>query len=130
MKIMVPSVIVPFIVVLLTALSIVAHTPDDRPPAARPVSATGMMTVAQFQALPSKPADYRLSYGDDANQFGDLRVPQGVGPYPVAILIHGGRWKAEYAKLGELGPMADALKAKGIATWNIEYRRLAQAGSG
>jgi pimeloyl-ACP methyl ester carboxylesterase len=26
--------------------------------------------------------------------------------------------------------MADALKAKGIATWNIEYRRLGQAGSG
>jgi acetyl esterase/lipase len=26
--------------------------------------------------------------------------------------------------------MGDALKAKGIATWNIEYRRLGQAGSG
>jgi acetyl esterase/lipase len=26
--------------------------------------------------------------------------------------------------------MADMLKAKGIATWNIEYRRLPQAGSG
>ena len=26
--------------------------------------------------------------------------------------------------------MADALKAKGIATWDIEYRRIGQAGSG
>jgi acetyl esterase/lipase len=26
--------------------------------------------------------------------------------------------------------MADALKAEGIATWNIEYRRLSQSGSG
>jgi acetyl esterase/lipase len=26
--------------------------------------------------------------------------------------------------------MGDALKAKGIATWNIEYRRLGQPGSG
>ena len=29
-----------------------------------------------------------------------------------------------------LAPMADALKAEGIATWNIEYRRLSQSGSG
>ncbi len=130
MKIMVSSVMGPFIIGLLSVLSIVAQTPNDRPPAARAVSAATVMTVAQFQALSSKPADYRLSYGTQANQFGELRIPPGAGPYPVAVLIHGGCWKAEYAKLGELGPMADALKAKGIATWNIEYRRLAQAGSG
>src|SRR5271157_3881178 len=93
----------------LTALGVVAQTPSDRP--------AGLMTPAQFKALPSKPADYRPSYGTDANQFGELRVPAGVGPYPVAILIHGGCWKAELANLGDLSPMADALKAKGIATW-------------
>jgi acetyl esterase/lipase len=107
---------------LLTALGVVAQTPGDR--------AAGLMTPAQFQALPSKPADYRLSYGTDPSQFGELRVPSGVGPYPVAILIHGGCWKAELATLRDLAPMADALKAKGIATWDIEYRRLGQAGSG
>jgi len=117
MKIMLVSVIG-----LLTALGVVAQTPSDR--------AAGLMTPAQFQALPSKPADYRLSYGTDANQFGELRVPSGVSPYPVAILIHGGCWKAEYSTLRDLAPMADTLKAKGIATWNIEYRRLPQAGSG
>jgi acetyl esterase/lipase len=117
MKIMLVSVIG-----LLTALGVVAQTPSDR--------AAGLMTPAQFQALPSKPADYRLSYGTDANQFGELRVPSGVSPYPVAILIHGGCWKAEYSTLRDLAPMADMLKAKGIATWNIEYRRLPQAGSG
>jgi acetyl esterase/lipase len=117
MKIMLVSVIG-----LLTALGAVAQTPSDR--------AAGLMTPAQFKALPSKPADYRLSYGTDANQFGELRVPSGAGPYPVAILIHGGCWKAEWANLGDLSPMADALKAKGIATWNIEFRRLDQAGGG
>jgi len=88
------------------------------------------MTLAQFQALPSNPADHRFSYGTDANQFGELRLPSGAGPYPVAILIHGGCWKAEYATLRDLAPMADRLKEKSIATWNIEYRRLAQAGGG
>jgi acetyl esterase/lipase len=106
---------------LLTTLGAVAQTLSDR--------AAGLMTPAQFQALPAKPADFRLSYGTDANQFGELRVPSGVGPHPVAVLIHGGCW-AEYSHLGDLSPMADMLKAKGIATWNIEYRRLAQPGSG
>lgn len=116
MKIMLVSVIG-----LLTALAVVAQTPSDR--------AAGLMTPTQLRALPSKPADYRLSYGADANQFGELRAPSGVGPYPVAILIHGGCWKAEYSTLRDLAPMADRLKAKGIATWNIEYRGLPQAGS-
>jgi len=29
-----------------------------------------------------------------------------------------------------MAPIADALKAEGIATWNVEYRRLPQPGSG
>lgn len=107
---------------LLTALAVVAQTTNDR--------AAGLMTPTQLRALPSKPADYRLSYGTEANQFGELRVPSGVGPYPVAILMHGGCWKAGYSTFRDLAPMADRLKAKGIATWNIENRGLPQAGSG
>ena len=89
-----------------------------------------LMSPQEFQALPSLPADYRISYGTDENQFGDLRVPPGPGPHPLAILIHGGCWKADFATLRDLAPMADALKIQGVATWNIEYRRLSQPGSG
>ena len=88
------------------------------------------MTPADLQSLPVRPADHRLAYGDDPNQFGELRLPSGTGPHPVAVLIHGGCWKADYATLRDLGPMGDALKSEGIATWNIEYRRLGQPGSG
>ncbi len=88
------------------------------------------MTSQELQALPSKAADHRYFYGKDTNQFGDLRVPSGPGPYPVVILIHGGCWKAEFASLRDLAPMGDVLKSEGIATWNIEYRRLPEAGSG
>jgi acetyl esterase/lipase len=90
----------------------------------------GLMTPQQLAALPSKPADRRYFYGNDSNQFGELRVPSGPGPYPVVILIHGGCWKAQFSTLGYFGAMADVLKSEGIATWNIEYRRLAQPGSG
>lgn len=94
------------------------------------VSTPTLMTGADLQALPMQPPDHRLTYGDDPNQIAELRVPAGRGPHPVVVLIHGGCWKAEYASLRDLAPMGDALKAEGIASWNIEYRRLHQPGSG
>lgn len=89
-----------------------------------------LMTPADLQALPAKPADRRVSYGASASQFGELRIPGGRGPHPVVVLIHGGCWRAEFSTLRDLAPMGDALKAEGIASWNIEYRRLPQTGSG
>jgi acetyl esterase/lipase len=121
-----------FVPALLAVSSVLAQTSGDhpKPPEIPSVTSAGLMGPSQFQALPSKPADFRSSYGPDADQFGELRVPSSAGPHPVAILIHGGCWKAEYSTLRDLAPMADALKAKGIATWNIEYRRLSQPGGG
>lgn len=89
-----------------------------------------LMTPAQLQSLPALPPDVTIRYGKDPNQHGELRVPEGAGPHPVVVLIHGGCWKAEYATLRDLSPMGDALKADGVATWNIEYRRLRQPGGG
>jgi acetyl esterase/lipase len=88
------------------------------------------MTPQDLQALPSLPPDRRIQYGEDSSQYGELRVPPDGGAHPVVILIHGGCFKAAYASSRDLAPMADALKAGGIATWNIEYRRLGEAGAG
>ena len=88
------------------------------------------MGPAEFQALSSGAADHRIAYGKDPSQFADLRIPHGAGLHPVVALIHGGCWKADYATLRDMAPIAEALKADGIATWNIEYRRLPQPGSG
>ena len=81
-------------------------------------------------ALPSKPADARVSYGADPLQFGDLRLPAGPGPHPVAIVIHGGCWISTFATLQNTAALADALRDAGIATWNVEYRRLDNPGGG
>lgn len=80
-------------------------------------------------ALKAGPPDHRIAYGSDPNQFGELRLPPGNGPHPVVVLIHGGCWMP-YAGASAMGPMAEALKKDGIATWNIEYRRLTQSGGG
>lgn len=84
----------------------------------------------EFQALPTQEPDHQLAYGDDPAQIGHLRVPPGDGPFPVVVLIHGGCWREPFANLRELGPIGDKLKVEGVATWNIEYRRLPQPGSG
>ena len=82
-------------------------------------------------ALPARPADARISYSTaDPLQFGDLRLPPGTGPFPVAIVIHGGCWVSKFATLQNTAALSDALRNAGVATWNIEYRRLDQPGGG
>jgi acetyl esterase/lipase len=99
-------------------------------PANATAAVAHLMTPEELQALPSGAPDWRITYGTDSNQYGELRIPAGIGPHPLVILIHGGCFKAAYGKAAYFGAMADALKADGIATWNIEYRRLGQPGSG
>jgi len=117
---------------ILAASTLVAQSPKESEHAREVFAhhAGNRMSLNKFQALPRQPADFSLSYGTDKNQLGELRLPLGPGPHPLAVLIHGGCWFADFATLNDLGPIADALKAEGIATWNIEYRRLSQPGSG
>jgi acetyl esterase/lipase len=88
-----------------------------------------VMTAADALALPRPAPDHRLAYGGDPLQFGELRLPDGEGPYPVVIVIHGGCWLAEY-DLGYISALADALTDAGVATWSIEYRRVGDDGGG
>ena len=79
--------------------------------------------------LAPPPADARAAYGSDGNQFADLRLPKQKGPLPLAIVIHGGYWRAKY-DLAYMGHLCAALAGKGIATANLEYRRVGNAGGG
>lgn len=79
--------------------------------------------------LPATPADHRIRYGSDPSQFADLRLPKGKGPFPVVVIIHGGCWM-KFADLQNTAPMSDALRHAGLATWNIEYRRVDNIGGG
>jgi acetyl esterase/lipase len=81
----------------------------------------------EILTLKPPPADVRLAYGSDASQFGDLRLPAGKGPFPVAMNIHGGFWRAKYDLL-HAGHLCAALSGKGVATWNLEYRRFGNPG--
>lgn len=73
--------------------------------------------------------DKRLHYGTFPSQFGDLRLPRGAGPFPVVVGIHGGWWRAAHG-LETQAHLCAALTAAGVATWNIEYRRIGEDGGG
>jgi len=75
------------------------------------------------------PADARVRYGDDPSQVVDLRLPDGDGPFPAVIAIHGGYWRERYT-LDHLGCFCAALTAAGVATWSIEYPRVGTDGGG
>jgi acetyl esterase/lipase len=77
--------------------------------------------------LPPPAAGARVAYGTGPLQFGDLRVPAGDGPFPLAVVLHGGYWQSTY-NLIHTGHMCIALAEDGIATWNLEYRRLGDPG--
>lgn len=97
----------------------------------------GAFSIARTQSQSSRgilirqapAADQRIAYGKDEFQFGELRLPKTAGPHPVAVVIHGGCWMSQYG-LGYMGHISAALTEAGIATWNIEYRRVGNVGGG
>ena len=66
-------------------------------------------------------------YGPDAEHEADLRLPAGAGPFPVAVVLHGGFWQAEFTR-EIMSAVAVALTQAGWATWNVEYRRVGAGG--
>jgi len=85
------------------------------------------MTSRDIVLAPAPAAGARIPYGDDPQQVGDLRLPVGSGPHPVVVAIHGGFWRATF-DLAYMGHLCEALRAAGVATWNVEYRRVGQPG--
>lgn len=87
------------------------------------------ISVKQAVTQPQLEADYRFRYGPRPFQFGDLRLPKGNGPYPVALVIHGGCWQSRYG-LHLMDALSQNLTDVGFATWNIEFRRLGNKSGG
>ena len=88
-----------------------------------------MSSSDDILSLAAPRADARVTYGGDSNRFLDLRLPSGKGPHGLAICIHGGYWRARY-DLEYMGHLCAALSARGIASANLEYRRVGNAGGG
>ena len=67
----------------------------------------------------------RHSYGEHSSQFCELY--EAPGATDVAVLVHGGFWRARYG-LDQQRDLAADLVARGWSVWNVEYRRLGDGG--
>jgi hypothetical protein len=56
-----------------------------------------------------------IAYVPDPSQVGDLRVPSGLGPHPVAVIIRGGCWLNLFT-LALMDDASNALTDAGLAT--------------
>jgi acetyl esterase/lipase len=88
------------------------------------------MKLSDYMALSGPAPSATFHYGSAPSQYAELFLPAGKGPFPVAVLVHGGCWTKEFGGITQLRNMAGALAARGIAAWNVEYRRVDEDGGG
>jgi acetyl esterase/lipase len=87
--------------------------------------------LADFVRLARPAPTEVVAYGSGASQAVDLFLPDGDGPHPVAVLIHGGCWRdLPGAGREQLRHMGQALADLGIAAWSVGYRRADEEGGG
>ena len=96
-------------------------------PFAAPAQTT--MSFTQLTELPAPPPSHRIAYGPGEFQLGNLRLPNGRGPHPVVLFIHGGCWLSRY-DIAHAKALEQALADSGYAVWSIEYRRVGNDGGG
>ncbi|HZY46601.1 MAG TPA: prolyl oligopeptidase family serine peptidase [Candidatus Bathyarchaeia archaeon] len=58
-----------------------------------------------------------------------MRYPEGKGPFPCLLVIHGGFWRSAY-DLSHISHLCQAFANEGVVTCNIEYRRVGNSGGG
>ena len=109
----------------VVALSLGACTMTE-PQAAPAAPALGMYGTDAHLA-PSSP-DATLRYADHPRGLADLRVPAGNGPFPLAVIFHGGCWKTGIADRHYMAPLATRWQQQGIATLNVDYREVGDGG--
>jgi len=90
----------------------------------------GPISYSNLLARERPKADVRIAYGALPLQYGELWLPQGKGPYPLVVMIHGGCWLADLPGTELMDYVAGDLRADGVAVWNLEYRRIGHEGGG
>lgn len=95
-----------------------------------PAAAAGLMTWPDLLRRPMPVATERIAYGADPLQFAELWLPAGPGPHPLVVMAHGGCWESRVAKTSIMNYLAEDLRRRGVAVWNLEYRGVDRPGGG
>lgn len=98
--------------------------PEQAAPPAQPNNAT----YGTDANLAASAPDAILRYANHPRGFAELRLPQGTGPFPLAVIYHGGCWKTGIASQAYMAPLATRWQQQGIATLNVDYREVGDGG--
>ncbi len=90
----------------------------------------GLMAWPDLLERPRPRPTATIRYGADPLQVADLWVPAGAGPHPVVLMVHGGCWQTDIADRTIMNWIAEDLRRRGIAVWNIDYRGVDRPGGG
>jgi acetyl esterase len=82
--------------------------------------------AAAMMAAPLEQKDIEYARPDGKPVLLDLHVPDGAGPFPAAILVHGGGFD-EGSKSTNTKPLFQPLADAGFAWFSIDYRLAPQA---
>src|SRR6185437_6493383 len=98
------------------------------------MAATAAMAVPwsldDYMRQPRHAPDQVVHYGPAPSQVAELFLPKGKGPHPVVVLFHGGCFLKAYEGFAQTSAVAADLAGRGYAVWNVEYRKLGEAGAG
>lgn len=114
----------PFLLLAACSPATPAPAPQEAKPAVQPNNAT----YGTDANLPASKPDAILRYADHPRGFAELRLPEGTGPFPLAVIYHGGCWKTGIASQAYMAPLATRWQQLGIATLNVDYREVGDGG--
>ena len=114
----------------LALLAALAGCSVSKPPATPPSAEPELMKWPALLERQRPEPDSTIAYGDDRMQKVDLWLPSGPGPHPTVLMVHGGCWQTEIADRRIMNWIADDLRKRGIAVWNIDYRGVDRTGGG
>lgn len=117
---------------LWIGLMVIAGACSSAPPepADMPEPATKIMSWGDLLSRERPEPTATIRYGDGETGVVDVWVPDGVGPHPVVVMVHGGCWQKSIADRTLMNYAAEDLRQSGLAVWNIEYRGVDEAGGG
>jgi acetyl esterase/lipase len=87
-------------------------------------------SLDDYMKQPRHQPDASVHYGPAPSQVAELFLPKAKGPHPVVVLLHGGCFLKEFEGFAQTSALAADLAGRGYAVWNVEYRKLGEAGAG
>ncbi|MFZ0015027.1 MAG: alpha/beta hydrolase [Acidimicrobiia bacterium] len=91
-------------------------TPSNPSATLTPTTATTPSTLRPSTTTSTKPVAGAESFEIDA----EVSIPDGEGPFPAVVLVHGGGWVAGSPSV--MRPLAEHLNESGYLTVNTRYR--------